>query len=66
MAAPRYVIDTNGNRVEVVIDSEEYRRLLDAIEELESLRAYDAARASGDEALPFEQAISEIEEAAKD
>jgi hypothetical protein len=66
MAAPRYVIDTNGNRVEVVIDSEEYRRLLDAIEELESLRAYDAARASGNEALPFEQAISEIEEAAKD
>lgn len=64
MAAPRYVIDTNGNRVEVVIDIEEYRRLLDASEELASLRAYDAAKASGDEAIPFEQAISEIEEAA--
>ncbi len=60
MAAPRYIVDTNGNRVEVVIDITEYRRLLDALEELESLRAYDAAKASGDEAIPFEQAISFI------
>jgi len=40
-----------------VIDITEYRRLLDALEELESLRAYDAAKASDDEAIPFEQAI---------
>lgn len=31
------------------------------IEELESIQAYDAAKASGDEAIPFEQGISEIE-----
>ena len=59
--APRYVTDENGKRVEVMIHIEEYRRLLDAAEELESLRAYDAAKASQDEAIPFEQAISEIE-----
>ena len=64
VTAPRYVIDANGNRVEVVIDIEEYRNLLDAREELESLRAYDAAKASGDEAIPFEQAMREIEEQA--
>jgi predicted nucleotidyltransferase len=34
--------------------------LLVEMEELESIRAYDAAKASGDEAIPFEQAISEI------
>ncbi|MCA1724397.1 MAG: hypothetical protein LC748_09170 [Thermomicrobia bacterium] len=65
MAAPRYIVDTNGNRVEVVIDITEYRRLLDALEELESLRAYDAAKASDDEAIPFEQALREIEEATR-
>ena len=65
MAAPRYVVDTNGNRVEVVIDIEEYRTLLDALEELESLRAYDAAKASDNEAIPFEQAITEIEKQAR-
>jgi hypothetical protein len=31
------------------------------LEELESIRAYDAAKASGDEAIPFEQALQEIE-----
>ncbi len=62
--APRYVIDEHGNRIEVVIQIEEYRRLLAALEDLESLRAYDAAKASGDEAIPFEQAIDEIEKAA--
>jgi hypothetical protein len=40
----------------------EYERLLDAREELECLRAYDAAKASNDEAIPFEEAVSEIEQ----
>ena len=30
-------------------------------EELEAIRAYDAAKAADDEAVPFEQAIREIE-----
>ncbi len=30
-------------------------------EELETVSAYDAAKAAGDEAIPFEQAITEIE-----
>ena len=30
------------------------------LEELESIRAYDAAKASGNEAIPFKQAVAEI------
>ena len=56
----RYVIDEKGNRVGVLLDIDDYRKLLEEIEELESIRAYDAAKASGDEAIPFEQAILEI------
>ena len=57
----RFVVDEKGDRVGVLLDIEEYRRLLEELEELESLRAYDAAKASADEAIPFEQAVSEIE-----
>jgi len=57
----RYVVDEKGNRVGVLLDLEDYHRLLEALEELECLRAYDAAKASGDEAIPFDQAINEIE-----
>ena len=56
-----YVVDEQGNRIGVVLDIADYRRLLEDLEELESIRAYDVAKASGDEAIPFEQAISEIE-----
>ncbi len=58
---PRYVVDDNGNRVSVIISVDEYREFLEALEELESIRAYDAAKASSDELIDFEQAVKEIE-----
>ena len=57
-----YVIDDQGNPIGVVLDIADYRKLLEELEELESIRAYDAAKASGDEAIPLEQAIAEIEQ----
>jgi hypothetical protein len=58
----QYVVDAKGNRVGVLLDIAAYRELLAELEELESIRAYDAAKASGDEAVPFEQAVAEIEQ----
>jgi len=57
----RYLVDDNGNRIGVVLDIKDYHRLLQELEELDSIRAYDAAKASGDEVIPFEQAVMEIE-----
>ena len=57
----RYVTDDKGSRVAVLLDVADYERLLEEVEELESIRAYDAAQACRDEVLPFEQAVSEIE-----
>ena len=47
----RFIVDENGQRVGVLLDIEDYRQLLEALEELEAIRAYDAAKASGDEAV---------------
>ena len=57
----RFIVDENGQRVGVLLDIEDYRQLLEDREELEAIRAYDAAKASGDEAVPLEQAFTEIE-----
>lgn len=57
-----YVVDERGNPIGVVLDIVDYRKLLEELEELESIRAYDAAKASGDEAISFEQAVTEIEQ----
>ena len=58
---PRFVVDERGEKTAVILDIAEYRRLLEEAEELEAIRAYDAAKAAGDEAIPFEQAVREIE-----
>jgi PHD/YefM family antitoxin component YafN of YafNO toxin-antitoxin module len=57
----RYVIDKKGENVGVLLDMDDYRKILEELEELESIRAYDTAKASGDESIPFKKAIEEIE-----
>jgi PHD/YefM family antitoxin component YafN of YafNO toxin-antitoxin module len=57
----QYVVDQNGNRTAVLIDVNYYRQLLAALEEIESIRAYDEAKSSGDEVIPFVEATDEME-----
>jgi PHD/YefM family antitoxin component YafN of YafNO toxin-antitoxin module len=60
-AREQYVVDENGNRTAVLLDVKYYQELLTALEEIESIRAYDEAKASDDEVIPFSQATEEIE-----
>jgi hypothetical protein len=62
MTKEQFVIDADGNRTAVLLEIEQYEKLLEAQEELESIRAYDEAKVSGDKAIPFSQATAEIEE----
>jgi PHD/YefM family antitoxin component YafN of YafNO toxin-antitoxin module len=57
----RYVVDEHGKRVSVLLDIAEYRRLLEELEELEAIRAFDRAEASGEKPVPFGQVVKEIE-----
>lgn len=61
----RYVVDGKGERVGVLLDMSEYQGILEELEELESIRAYDAAKTSKEEAIPFAQAVNEIEQQRK-
>lgn len=58
----RYIVNEKGDRIGVILDIANYQHLLEELEELECIRAYDAAKASDDEAIPFEQAIAEIDQ----
>ena len=48
----RYLVDEEGKRIAVVLHLAKYRQLIAHIEELEDLRAFDAAKASGDAPIP--------------
>ena len=57
----QFVVDESGKRTAMLVAIERYFELLEAQEELASLRAYDEAKADDDEAIPFHQAVKEIE-----
>ncbi len=57
-----FIIDETGTRIGVVLEIADYRKMLDDLEELETLRAYDAAKASDDELISFAAAVAEIEQ----
>ena len=61
----KYITDAKGHQLGVVLNIKEYRALLKQVEELECIRAYDAAKASKDEAVPFSQAKKHIERSRK-
>jgi hypothetical protein len=57
----RYLTDEQGNRVAVVLNLEEYSKILEELEELDDLRAFDEAKSSREQPILIEQAITEIE-----
>jgi len=59
----QFVIDESGNKTAVLMEVDRYAELIEAQEELESIRAYDDAKGSNDEPIPFAQAVKEIESA---
>jgi ribosomal protein L16/L10AE len=56
-----YVVDEKGKPTKVLLDIEEYEKLLEAAEDAEDLRALNEARARAGELIPLRQAITEIE-----
>ena len=56
----QYVVSRKGRKVSVLLPVAEYRKLLADLEELEAIRAYDAAKASRSKAIPFRQAKEEL------
>ena len=59
---PEYVLDEQQNRKAVVLPLAEWEQVVRELEELDDIRAYDAAKGQADEAVPFEDAVREIEQ----
>ncbi|QWR76110.1 hypothetical protein [Candidatus Magnetomonas plexicatena] len=57
----QFIVNDKGKRTGVILSIKEYKKILEELEELESIRAYDMAKASEDEAVTLDQAIREIE-----
>jgi len=56
----KYVVDENGNKTEVILSIEVYKKLLEELEELEEVMLYDKSKSTENEILPFDEAMKEI------
>ncbi len=57
----QYITDTTGKKVSVILPIRDYEKIMDELEELEDIKAYDRAKARKSEPVPFEKAVKEIE-----
>ena len=57
-----YLTDRSGRKLGIVLPIREYKKILADLEELDAIREYDAAKASNDEAIPFQKAAAEIKD----
>ncbi len=59
---PEYVVDEHQERKAVLLPAAEWDRIISALEELDDIRACDAAQPHAAESRPFEEAVCEIQQ----
>jgi len=57
----QFITDVDGRKVSVVLPLRDYEKMIEELEELADIKAYDRAKARKSEPIPFDQAIKEIE-----
>ena len=57
---PEFVVDNRARKKAVLVSFAEWQLLMEALEELDDIRAYDKAKGEPDECEPFEEAVRQI------
>lgn len=57
---PKFLTAENGVSKVVQLSMEEWEQVVEELEELADIRAYDEAKSGSQGAVPFEQAVREI------
>ena len=58
---PKFITDSQGNKVSVVLSMKEFKWLIDKLEDLEDIRLYDEAKKSKEPSIPIDEAFRLIE-----
>jgi PHD/YefM family antitoxin component YafN of YafNO toxin-antitoxin module len=54
-------VDDKGEKVAVILPVAVYQKIIDELEELEDIRAFDEAKTSGEPLIPFEEVLERVE-----
>ena len=58
---PQYIIDNTQTQKAVIIQINEWQEIMQQLEMLDDIKAYDQAKQTSDEAMSFEQAVKDIQ-----
>lgn len=57
----QYLTDTTGKKTDIILSIRDYEKVMEDLEDLEDIKAYDRAKTRKSESVPFEKALKEIE-----
>ncbi|MBL4755622.1 MAG: hypothetical protein JKY52_18775 [Flavobacteriales bacterium] len=60
-----FIVDETGNKVAVMVDIKDYKKMVEAVEELEDIKAYDKSKRGKQKPIPAKDAFKEIETSRK-
>jgi hypothetical protein len=58
---PQFITDTNGKKISAIIPIEEFKTILDELEDLEDIRLYDNSKTDNEPAIAKSEAMQMIE-----
>ncbi len=58
---PQYITNDKGKKVSVVLSLKEYEHIVEQLEELADIRAYDAAKSVSEPSIPMKRAFKELD-----
>jgi hypothetical protein len=61
----KFITDNKGKKVEVIISIEDYQKIIEQLEDVNDVRAYDKAKASKEVSVPIDEAFKMIEKKRK-
>ena len=61
----QFIMDDHGHKVAVIVPVKDYEKIMDELDELECVKAYDKAKARKQEFVPAEEVFKAIEQKRK-
>jgi hypothetical protein len=58
---PKYITDSTGKKISVVIPIKDFKAIMEELEELEDIKLYDEAKKSNEPSIPINDAFKMIE-----
>ena len=58
---PQYITDNSGNKISVILPMQEFKAMMEEIEELEDIKLFDEAKQSDEPSIPIDDAFKMIE-----